>query len=410
MKKRYILISSIVLALLFTFSGCAVQSASMASTSSPAPNMVPQAISSSESVINLTDIEAMLERIYTQVNPSVVNIRVVQKQEVMFPSFPEIPGFPSFNVPQGPQEYYSSGLGSGFVWDKDGDIVTNNHVVSGADRISVTFNDGTTMLGKVIGTDPDSDLAVVKVEMPAGQLQPVQLADSTKVKVGQLAVAIGNPFGLQGTMTVGFISALGRLLPADSQTSGGSTYSIPDVIQTDAVINPGNSGGVLVDRDGNFIGVTSAIVSPAGANAGIGFAIPSAIVQKVVPALIKAGHYEHPWLGVSGLTLNSDIAKAMELKAEQRGALIIDITPGGPADKAGLHGSDQQVTIDGEQVRMGGDIITAMDGQTINTFDDVVTYLARSTEIGQTVTLDVLSKGKEEQVKVKLVARPETQK
>lgn len=410
MIKRFIPIISVMLAFLFAFSSCAMHISSNVSASVP-PSPAPAASSSSSPVITLTDIEVMLERIYTQVSPSVVNIRVLQKQEVMFPTFPEIPGFP-FNlpVPQGPQEYYSSGLGSGFVWDKEGDIVTNNHVVSGADRISVTFEDGTTVPGKVIGSDPDSDLAVVQVEVSADRLQPVQLADSTQVKVGQLAVAIGNPFGLQGTMTVGFVSALGRLLPAGSDTAGSSTYSIPDVIQTDAAINPGNSGGVLVNDDGSVIGVTAAIVSPAGANAGIGFAIPSAIVQKVVPVLIKTGHYEHPWLGFSGLSLNPDIAKAMGLNPEQRGALIIDITPGSPADKVGLHGSDQQTTIDGESVRIGGDIITAIDGQAVKTFDDVVTYLARSTEIGQTIALNILSKDKERQVKVTLVARPETQK
>jgi S1-C subfamily serine protease len=355
-----------------------------------------------------TDIEAVLEQIYTQVSPSVVNIRVVQKQEVMFPTLPEIPGFPEFNFPfpQGPQEYYSKGLGSGFVWDKEGHIVTNNHVVAGADRISVTFQDGTTVSGKVVGTDPDSDLAVVKVGVPADQLLPVQVADSTQVKVGQLAVAIGNPYGLQGTMTVGFVSALGRLLPADSKSTGGSTYSIPDVIQTDAPINPGNSGGVLVDRYGRVIGVTSAIISSSGANAGIGFAIPSAIVQKVVPALIETGHYEHPWLGVSGLSLNPDIAKAMGLDPGQRGALIVDVVPNSPADKAGLRGSDRQVTIDGDQIRVGGDVVTAIDSQPVKTFDDLVTYLARSTEIGQTLTLDILSNGKEKQVEVTLVARP----
>ncbi len=412
MTKRYIPIVSFLLVFIFTFSGCAVQSLSNVSASAPLPVAASPVILSSLSNATVTDIEATLENIYTQVNPSVVNIRVVQKQEVTLPTLPEIPGFPFFNIPtpQGPQEYYSSGLGSGFVWDKEGDIVTNNHVVSGADRISVTFEDGTVVSGKVIGSDPDSDLAVVKVDMSADQLRPVQLADSTQAQVGQLAVAIGNPFGLEGTMTVGFVSALGRLLPADSQSTGGLTYSIPDVIQTDAAINPGNSGGVLVDRDGRVIGVTAAIESSGGSNAGIGFAIPSAIVQKVVPVLIKSGHYEHPWLGVSGLSLNPDIAIAMELKPEQRGALIIDITPGSPADKAGLHGSDRQTTIDGEQVRIGGDVITAIDGQTVNTFDDVVTYLARSTEIGQTITLDILSQGKESQVKLKLAARPETQK
>jgi S1-C subfamily serine protease len=411
MKKIYILVIPVLLAFLLAFPGCVAQSQPNVMTLPSPSSTTPGAISSFSSVTTLTDIEATLEQIYTQVSPSVVNIRVVQKQEVMFPTLPEIPGFPGFSLPfpQGPQEYYSKGLGSGFVWDKEGHIVTNNHVVSGADRISVTFQDGTTEPGKVIGSDPDSDLAVVKVEMSADHLQPVQMADSTQVKVGRMAVAIGNPFGLQGTMTVGFVSALGRLLPTDSESAGGSTYSIPDVIQTDAPINPGNSGGVLVDRDGRVIGVTSAIMSSSGANAGIGFAIPSAIVQKVVPALIETGHYEHPWLGISGLSLNPDIARAMGLKPEQRGALVVDVIPGSPADKAGLHGSDRQVTIDGDRIRVGGNVITAIDGQAIKTFDDLVTYLARSTQIGQSVTLDVLSQGKEKQVKVTLVARPESQ-
>jgi len=409
MKKRA-LVLSILLAFLLALSACAGQNSPTTFAPEASPSMTT-AISPPLSATTPTDLEATLGQIYERVSPSVVNIRVVQKQEVMFPTLPEIPGFPgfSFPFPQGPQEYYSKGLGSGFVWDKEGHIVTNNHVAAGADRISVTFQDGTTVSGKVVGSDPDSDLSVVKVEVSADHLKPVQLADSTQVKVGQMAVAIGNPFGLQGTMTVGFVSAIGRLLPTDSESAGGSTYSIPDVIQTDAPINPGNSGGVLVDRDGRVIGVTSAIISSSGANAGIGFAIPSAIVLKVVPALIKTGHYEHPWLGVSGLSLNPDIAKAMGLKPEQRGALVVDVIPDSPADKAGLHGSDRQVTIDGDKVRVGGDVITAIDGQPVRTFDDLVTYLARSTQIGQIVTLDVLSQGKEKQVKVTPVARPGSQ-
>jgi len=407
MKKGYILFVSILLALLLALPGCAGHSPSSATPQAPPASPPPAVVSPSPAITTTTDIEAVLEQIYTQVSPSVVNIRVVQKQEVMFPTLPEIPGFPEFNFPfpQGPQEYYSKGLGSGFVWDKEGHIVTNNHVVAGADRISVTFQDGTIVSGEVIGTDLDSDLAVVKVEVPAEQLQPVQVADSTQVKVGQLAVAIGNPYGLQGTMTVGFISALGRLLLANSE-SGGSSYSIPDVIQTDAPINPGNSGGVLLDGDGRVIGVTSAIISSSGANAGIGFAIPSAIVQKVVPALIETGHYEHPWLGVSGLSLNPDIAKAMGLDPGQRGALVVDVVTDSPADKTGLHGSDRQVTMDGDQIRVGGDVVTAIDSQPVKTFDDLATYLARSTKIGQTVTLDILSNGKEKQAEVTLAARP----
>jgi serine protease Do len=408
MKKRYMILATVLLASLLVFSGCAVQTAPVVNAPTPQPSPAPQVTQFAPSATAPTDIETTVENIYTQVSPSVVNIRVVQK--VLYPSFPEIPGFPSFNFP-GPQNYYSSGLGSGFIWDTQGDIVTNNHVVAGADRISVTFDDGTTVSGKIIGSDPDSDLAVVKVDMPADQLHPVQLADSTQVKVGQLAVAIGNPFGLQGTMTVGFVSALGRLLAADSQTAQqGTTYSIPDVIQTDAAVNPGNSGGVLVDRDGMVIGVTSAIATSSGSNSGIGFAIPSVIVQKVVPVLVKSGNYEHAWLGISGGALNPDIAKAMGLPQGQRGALIIDVTPNSPADKAGLHGSDKQITIDGEQVRIGGDIITAVNGQSIKSLDDIVTYLARSAEVGQTISLTVLRGGKETTVNVKLLARPETQK
>lgn len=411
MFKRYSWLIAIVLVIMLMLSGCAAQSPP---ASSPVPVTEPAAPEQTvlpPSGQTFTDIESTLEHIYAEVNASVVNIRILQKEEVMFPTFPEIPGFPFFSppTPQEPQERYLQGLGSGFVWDDEGHIVTNNHVVADADRISVTFHDGTTVPGKVGGTDPDSDLAVVKVEVSAEQLKPVQVADSTQVKVGQLAVAIGNPFGLQGTMTVGFVSALGRLLPTESENPSAPTYSIPDVIQTDAPINPGNSGGVLLDSQGNVIGVTSAIISPAGANAGIGFAIPSAIVQKVVPALIETGHYEHPWLGVSGVSLSPDLAKAMDLEPGQRGALIVDVVPGSPADKSGLYGSDRNVTIEGETARVGGDIVTAIEGQPVKSFDDLVTYLARSTEIGQTVTLTVLRHGEEDSVKVTLTARPQTE-
>jgi len=225
-------------------------------------------------------LEATLEQIYARVNPSVVAIRVVQKQSSPFSGIPEIPGFPFFGFPPGQQNQYVQAEGSGFIYDTAGDIVTNNHVVNGATRIAVVFADGTTMPGRVVGTDPSSDLAVVRVNPPSG-VNPVQMADSSQVKVGQLAVAIGNPFGEQNTMTVGIVSAVGRALPASNGNSGPS-YTIPDVIQTDAPINPGNSGGVLLDAAGRVFGVTSAIESPVRASAGVGFAIPSAIVQQVV--------------------------------------------------------------------------------------------------------------------------------
>jgi serine protease Do len=357
----------------------------------------------------LTTLEQILGHIYTQVNPSVVHLRIVQRPETLSSAGSDSPGIPLFEGP-GPQGLqYRQDLGSGFIWDTQGHIVTNNHVVEGADRIAVTFSDGATVPGAVVGADLDSDLAVVKVDVPAARLQPVQLADSTRLTVGQIAIVIGNPFGLQSTMTVGFISALGRLLPINAEEEQEPGYRIPDVIQTDASINPGNSGGVLVDDTGRVIGVTTAILSPVGASVGIGFAIPSVIVQKVVPDLITNGHYDHTWLGVGGQFLTSDLAQAMGLKADQRGALVVDVVPGSPADKAGLHGSGRQTTIEGEAVRIGGDVVVAIDGQPIRSFDDVITYLSRATQVGQTVTLRVLRDGQEHTLPVILAARPRSE-
>lgn len=350
--------------------------------------------------------QGTLENIYTIVSPSVVNIHVVQKVDALDSNTSQIPGFPFFNMPQGqqPQQQYQSALGSGFVWDQNGHIVTNDHVVSGADKIEVTFSDGMIVSATLVGADPDSDLAVLKVDVPANQLHPVHLADSTALKVGQLAIAIGEPFGLEGTMTTGIISAMGRSLPADE--SSIQSYTIPDVIQTDAPINPGNSGGVLVDTQGQVVGVTSAIESPVRANAGIGFAIPSAIVNNVVPALIKDGKYVHSWLGISGTTLVPDLAKAMNLDAGQRGALVEEIIPNSPAEKAGLRGSSKEVTIDGQTAKVGGDVITAIDGQPVIEMDDLIAYLARNTKVGQKVNLTILRDGKQETLDVTLAARP----
>jgi S1-C subfamily serine protease len=223
--------------------------------------------------------------------------------------------------------------------------------------------------------------------------------------VGQLAVAIGNPFGLQGTMTVGFVSALGRYLPVSSDSTE-SSYTIPDIIQTDAPINPGNSGGVLLDDEGKVIGVTAAIQSSVDSSAGIGFAIPSVIVEKVVPALIEQGHYDHPWIGISGLELGPELRDAMKLDPDQQGILVEDVTSDSPADVAGLRGSARQVDIDGQAARVGGDVITAIDGQPLKDFEDLVAYLARKTEVGQTVTLTVLRDNKETTIELTLSARP----
>jgi serine protease Do len=292
------------------------------------------------------------------------------------------------------------------VWDTQGHIVTNYHVVENADKVRVIFSEGTNVLAEVVGTDPDSDLAVLKVDVPAEQLHPVTLADSKQVQVGQLAVAIGNPFALGNTMTVGFISAIGRSLPAQStSTSSGTSYTIPDIIQTDAPINPGNSGGVLVNEKGEVVGVPSAIISPVGASAGIGFAIPSAIVEEVVPALIGGGNYTHAWLGISGTTLTPEVAQAMDLDENQRGALVISVQENSPASEAGLIGSDSEITVDGQSLPTGGDVIIAFAGDTVNTFDDLVANLARFSA-GETVRLTVIRDGTTREIKVTLGERP----
>jgi serine protease Do len=344
--------------------------------------------------------EGVLQDIYTRVDPSVVAIRVVSTASVSDLQ-QQVPGFGS----QGNTPQTQEALGSGFVWDTLGHIVTNNHVIAGADKIEVTFADGTIVPATLVGADPDSDLAVIKVDVPAAQLQPVQMADSTQVKVGQLAIALGNPYGLENTMTVGIVSALGRTLPAGDGTTA-SGYSIPDIIQTDAPINPGNSGGILVDANGQVMGVTSAIESSSRANAGIGFVIPAQIVSRVAPALIKDGKFVHSWLGISGASLTPDLATADNLAPTQRGVLVAEVVSGSPADKAGVKASTSKSDANGQTVPVGGDVITAVDGQKTDKVDDLISYLASSTEGGQNVTLTILRDGKEQTLSVTLAARP----
>lgn len=409
-KTKNTLFISVLVALVMVMSACAPLSAvanlplvgSSSNDSSSASNSPQTSSQSSSSAVvdvnpvSVAALEGTLGDIYRQVGPSVVNIQVTSSGLATSTPFDQ-------NGNQLPN--VQSALGSGFVWDKEGHIVTNNHVVEGATKIEVVFADGTTYSAELVGADKDSDLAVVKIAADASVLQPVQVADSTAVQVGDLAIAIGNPYGLGGTMTVGIISALGRSLQTDNTSMTGS-YTIPDIIQTDAAINPGNSGGVLLDSAGQVIGVTAAIESPVQANVGIGFVIPSAIVKNVVPELISNGTYEHSYLGISGGTLIPDIADAMNLDHNQRGILIATVTDGGPAADAGLKGSDKVFSLDGYDVNIGGDIITAIDGTSTPTFDDLVSFLASSTKPGQTVTLDILRDGKTQQVKVKLAARP----
>jgi S1-C subfamily serine protease len=308
-------------------------------------------------------------------------------------------------------------LGTGFVYDKSGHVITNYHVIAGGSEndIRVTFIDGTIYRARIVGTDQYSDLAVLHVEgnVPAEKLKPLTLGNSSQLLVGQAVVAIGNPFGLSGSMTEGIISGLNRLIPVYSGASqfsdtGSPAFSIPNVIQTDAAINPGNSGGPLLNMQGEVIGMNSAIFSTTGGFAGIGFAIPSNTISKVAPVLIEKGSFQHPWLGVSGIDMTPEIAEAIGL-GEPRGFLVIDVSPGGPADRAGVQGGNTPAQLGGGDIKLGGDVILAINDQPIRKIDDVLGYLEQDTEVGQTVKLTVWRDGQTIGLDAILAARPSLQ-
>jgi 2-alkenal reductase len=358
-------------------------------------------------VIVIDDLGDVLADLYERINPAVVNIQVAQSVQIdgNFPDdHPELPDI----FPELPEDQFRFGQGSGFVWDTQGHIVTNYHVVDQAERVNVTFSDGLTLEAEIIGTDPDSDLAVIRVDpLPEG-IQPLELAASKELRVGESVVAIGNPFGLEGTMTTGIVSALERSLPSQARTANGGTFNIPNIIQTDAAINPGNSGGPLLDYEGRVIGVNTAIESPVRQFSGIGYAVPSDIIAKIVPALIADGRYPHPWLGIAGRTLTPGIREAMELETTQTGVLVITVTEDGPADEAGLQGSSEEVEIDGIPTLVGGDIIIGIDEQEVREFDDLLSYLAEDTVVGQEITLSILRDDGPINLEVTLGERPTT--
>jgi serine protease Do len=370
----------------------------------------------------------------------------------------------------------SSGLGSGFVYDKDGHIITNYHVVALASLsgessntsssnnntdIVITFHDGSVYNARVVGSDPFSDIAVLRVEnISESKLVPLTFGNSSQVKIGEQAVAIGNPFGLSGTLTVGVVSGLGRTIPSlaaeenpslprdnqedreqqqpglpeipppfddlfpdlpdlpfqlpplipdqrQQQESSGA-FSIPDIIQTDAAVNPGNSGGPLLNMKGQVIGMNTAIFSVTGAYAGIGFAVPSNTITKVVPSLITTGSYQHPWLGLIGIDITPDIAKALGLGLEEaKGFLVIGVNEGSPADKAGIRGGDKVTTINGREIRLGGDIVLKIDNQDVRKIEDLLTHLERHEQVGDTVQLTVIRDAKPQTVNITLTARPD---
>ena len=370
----------------------------------------------------------------------------------------------------------SSGLGSGFIYDKDGHIITNYHVVAIASLsglysnytsssnnntdIIVTFHDGSAYSARVVGSDPFSDIAVLRVEnISESKLTPLSFGNSSQVKIGEQVIAIGNPFGLSGTLTVGVVSGLGRTIPSLAAEEGPSlprdnqgeqeqprlpripppfddlfpdipdlpfelpplipdqpqqqessgAFSIPDIIQTDAAINPGNSGGPLLNMKGQAIGMNTAIFSATGVYAGVGFAIPSNTITKVVPSLIATGSYQHPWLGLIGIDITPDIAKALGLGLEDaKGFLVIGVNEGSPADKAGIRGGDKVANINGREIRLGGDIVLKIDNQDVRKIEDILTYLERYKHIGDTIQLTILRDGRPQTINITLTARPES--
>jgi 2-alkenal reductase len=367
-----------------------------------------------------TDIVAAYEQVlidvYKDSLPSMVNIRVTKKTDLSGfhrfnddpddltpPDEPDSDQAPESEAePELPQEFFNQGGGSGFVWDQEGHIVTNFHVIADATEIEVIFADGTRAEAEVVGSDPDADLAVVKVDLPAEALKPVRLGDSDALQVGQLSIAIGNPFGQDFTMTSGIVSGVGRTIQ-----SGNSPFSIPEIVQTDAPINPGNSGGPLLSRHGEVIGINTQIVSRSGSSSGVGFAVPVNIAKRVIPTLIEGEKYEYAWLGISGGTLTVEAAEFRNLVTGTRGALVIAVAGDGPADRAGLEGRDRSAEFNSDEFRFGGDIITAINDQPITDMNDLITYLVEETRPGDTILLDVIgAEGSPERIEVTLGTRP----
>ena len=301
-----------------------------------------------------------------------------------------------------------SRLGTGFVFDDNGHIVTNHHVAEGSDDLNVTFVDGTIYSATVIGDDPYTDLSVLYVkDVPKEKLAPLPLADSTKARVGESVAAIGNPFGLSSSMTSGIISGTGRLIP--SQEGGALQFFIPDIIQTDAAINPGNSGGPLLNTRGQVVGINTAIRSSTGAFEGIGFAVPSNTIAKIVPTLIEKGSFQHPWVGISGTDMTPALAKALGIEDEPRGVLVVEVVQGSPADKAGIREGNRDTNVDGRNITLGGDIMLEIDGNPVRKLDDILVYLQREKTVGDTLDVTILRDGQLKNVQILLEARPAQQ-
>lgn len=380
--KRTLLFISILL-----ITSLACQMTGLAPLSQPTPDSQIQ--SSSPLPANHIDIipqDGTLEQLYQQTIPGVVSIQVTTAQ--------------------------GGGLGSGFVYDTAGHVITNFHVVDGATTVEVDFSSGYRAHGTVIGVDKDSDIAVVKVDAPESELHPLALGDSSNLLVGETVIAIGNPFGLNGTMTVGIVSALGRTQSSEHSIDGGGFFSAADIIQTDAAVNPGNSGGPLLNTNGEVVGINRAIATNSSTatgqptNSGIAFAISVNIVKRVTPFLIQDGSYDYPYMGISFFPnefLNLDVIEALDLKT-YTGAYVVEVTPGGPADKAGIRAGDKPTRID--TLFAGGDLVIAVDGKSVRTFDELISYIVTNKSPGDTVVLTVLRDGQSQDITLTLGARP----
>lgn len=348
----------------------------------PTPTSVPDDL-----VEMASSEEQVFINVYERVNPAVVYIEISQLSGSTLSDL---------------------GSGSGFLIDSDGHIVTNQHVVVDADQIRVVFSNGSIRPAEVVGTDPFADLAVIQVEDVPEGITPVELGDSEQLHVGQRVIAIGNPFGLTGTMTIGIVSALGRTLPSSQANSSIGAFSNPEIIQTDAAINPGNSGGPLLDSHGRVIGVNTAIRSETGVNSGIGFAVPVNTVKRSVEQILETGAVSYAYLGISASTnfTMTEIAGALGLPITE-GVLITDVAPGSAAARAGLRGGNRTIEIRSIPVTVGGDIITEIDGMPMHEFDDLLSYLVSHTRAGDMVTLTIYRDGDFTEVEVTLDERPQ---
>jgi S1-C subfamily serine protease len=393
MRQSRLIVLVVIMALMAASLGCGLSGVFQAPAPAPTATPVPTSTPDSDALERIVEapvveLEVQVQAVYEQANPAVVNISSISYAYDFF-------------LRAVPQE----GTGSGFFYDTEGHIVTNYHVVENAEEISVTLADGRVFMATLVGEDPTNDLAVIRIQADDGLPAPIQLTDSDNLRVGQFVVAIGNPFGQLGTLTVGVISALGRIIESPDGRFIG------EAIQTDAAINPGNSGGPLLDLRGRLIGVNSQIISPSQGSAGIGFAVPSNTVRRVVPQLIAQGRYPHPWLGVEYLPLTPERVQifrqaGMDVPVDE-GLLVIRVASGSAADRADIRGGDQIVRIGNLRLPLGGDIITAIDGEPMTDSKVFVVYLETETQVGDEVDVTIVRDGRELSTQAALTARPQ---